>query len=152
VTTIEATNATATIANPTIVIKTIDATIALNATTRTQKAQSPTTRRMIASAITSKKRVTRPCIMTSPLCQAPAIHPKEGADLVPDLLCVLVLGLTLTQAAGATSTIMSTKTIASQVQLSITGICTTRTTMTDMPSYPLKRQQRSTPRNRQLHQ
>jgi hypothetical protein len=141
-----------TIANPTIVIKMINTTIALNAMTRTQKAQSSTTRRMIASAITSKKRVMRPCIMTSPLCQALAIHPKEGVSLVPDLFHVLVLGLTLAQAAGATTTIMSTKTIASQVQPSIMGFCTTRTTMTDMPSSPLQRQQRSTPRNRQLHQ
>ncbi len=54
--------------------------------------------------------------MTSPICQAPAIHPEEGVDLVQDLLPALVLGLTLAQAAGATATIMSTKMIASQVQ------------------------------------
>ncbi len=58
--------------------------------------------------------------MTSPLCQALAICPEEGVDLVPDHLCAL--GLALTQAAGATTTIMSTKMIASQVQLPSTGI------------------------------
>jgi hypothetical protein len=74
---IKATYAIATITNLTIVIKTIDATIALNVTTRTQKAPSPTIRRMIASAITLRKRATRPCIMTSPLSQAPAICPEK---------------------------------------------------------------------------
>jgi hypothetical protein len=93
----------------------IDATIALNARTRTQKATSPATRRMIASAIISRKSATRPCIMTSPPCQATAICPEEGVNLVPDFFCVLVLGLALAQAAGATTTIMSTKVIASQV-------------------------------------
>jgi hypothetical protein len=50
--------------------------------------------------------------MTSP--QAPAICLHEGVDLVPDNLraLVLVLGLTLAQAAGATATIMLIKTIA----------------------------------------
>ncbi len=54
--------------------------------------------------------------MTSPLCQAPAICPEEGVNLVPDLLCALVLVLALAhaQAAGATTTIMSNKMIASQ--------------------------------------
>jgi hypothetical protein len=42
--------------------------------------------------------------MTSPLCQALAICPEEGVDLVPDLFRTLVLALT--QAAGATKTIM----------------------------------------------
>jgi hypothetical protein len=63
--------------NPTIVIKTIGIAIALKVTTRTQKAPSPTTRRMIASAITPRKGATRPCIMTSPPGQAPAIHPEK---------------------------------------------------------------------------
>jgi hypothetical protein len=67
-TTIEATKVIAMIANPTIIIKTIDTTIALDAMTRTQRAPSPTTRRMIASAITPRKRAARPCITTSPLC------------------------------------------------------------------------------------
>jgi hypothetical protein len=40
--------------------------------------------------------------MTSPLPQAPAIRPEEGGDLIPDLICalVLILGLALAQAAG----------------------------------------------------
>jgi hypothetical protein len=66
VTIIEATNATAMINNPTVVIETIGIAIALKVTTRTQKAPSPTTRRMIASAITPRKGATRPWIMTSP--------------------------------------------------------------------------------------
>jgi hypothetical protein len=115
-TTIEATNATATIADPTIVIKMINTMIALNATTRTRGATSPTTRKMIASTITSRKRVTRPCIMTSPLCQAPAICREEGINLISDLRHVLVLDPALAQAAGAMTTIMSTKMIARQVQ------------------------------------
>jgi hypothetical protein len=83
------------IANPTIVIETINATIALDATTRTQRAPSPMMRRMIASAITLRKRATRPCIITSPLCQAWAICPEEGVVLVQDLLTLLFLVLVL---------------------------------------------------------
>jgi hypothetical protein len=94
-TTIKATNAIATIADPTIVLKMIDAKIILNTTTRTQRAASPTKRMMIASAITSRKRATRPCIMTSPLYQTQAICPEEGGVLAQDLLCTLVLGLAL---------------------------------------------------------
>ncbi len=148
----------------TIVIKTINMMIVVGATTRTQRATSPTARRMIASAITPKKRATRPCTMTSPLHQAPAICPEEGVNLVQDLLrtLVLVLGLALAQAAGATTTIMSTKIIASQAQPPSTGICTPRTMMTDitiartkailsLPPSPLQRQRRSAPRNRALH-
>jgi hypothetical protein len=56
------------IATLTFNIKTIDATIVLDAKTRTQRAASPTKRRMIANAITSRKRATRPWTMTSPLC------------------------------------------------------------------------------------
>ncbi len=67
-TTIKVTNTIATVVDLTIVIKTINTTIALNAMTMTQRSPSPTTRRMIASAITPRKRVTRPCTMTSPLC------------------------------------------------------------------------------------
>ena len=65
---IEETNAIVMITNLTIVIVTSNVRIALNVTTRTQKAPSPTTRRMIASAITPRKRAARPCITTSPLC------------------------------------------------------------------------------------
>jgi hypothetical protein len=65
----------------------INATIALNAMTRPQRAPSPMTRGLIASAITSRKRLTRPCKMTSPLCQVPAMSPEEGVYLIQDLLC-----------------------------------------------------------------
>jgi hypothetical protein len=106
---IEATNAIAMITNLTSVIETTNATIALDVTTRTQKVPSPTTRRMIARAITSRKRAMRPCIMTSPLSQAPAICPEKGVDLIQDLLCTLNLGLALAQVARATTIIMLTK-------------------------------------------
>jgi hypothetical protein len=75
--------------------------------------------------------------MTSPFSQAPAICPEEGVDLIPDHLCALFPTLGL-QAAGATTTIMLIKTIASQVQPLSTGIqpstCihTPRMTMTDI--------------------
>jgi hypothetical protein len=106
---IKATDMIAAITDLTIVIKTMDATIALDVTTRTQKAPSPTTRRMIPSAITPRKGATRPCTMTSPLSQALAIYPEKEVDLIQDLLCALNLGLALAQAARATTIIMSTK-------------------------------------------
>jgi hypothetical protein len=103
--------------------------------------------------------------MTSPLCQATAICLEEGVDLVQDLLCnlVLLLSLALTQAAGATTTIMLTMMIARQVQPPSAGVCTLRTTMTDiaiawtkaipfLPPSPLQWQRKSAPRNRELHQ
>jgi hypothetical protein len=52
---IEATDAIAMIANLTIVIKTIDATITLDVMTRTQKAPGPMTRRMIARRLLQEK-------------------------------------------------------------------------------------------------
>ena len=126
--------------------------------------------KMIASAITSRKRVMRPCTMTSP--QAPAICPKEGVDLVPDHLraLVLVLGLALAQAAGATATIMLIKTTASLVQHPSKGIHPSmgtrtpwRVTMADafiartkailcLPPSLLRKQRRSAPRNRESRQ
>jgi hypothetical protein len=101
--------------------------------------------------------------MTSPFCQAPAIHPEKEANLVQYLLCALDLGLTLAQAAGAMTTIMSTKMIASQAQPPCAGIGTPRTTMTDttiirtkrilfLPPSLLQRRRKSAPRNRALHQ
>jgi hypothetical protein len=121
-TTIKATNAIATIANPTVVIETINTTIALVATTRrTQRATSPMTRRMIASKITPRKRATRPCIMTSPLCQEWGISMVVGVVLVQDLLHDLVLGLALAQAAGATTIIMWPKMTAGQMRPSSVG-------------------------------
>jgi hypothetical protein len=131
------------------------------------RSNNPTTRRMITSTITSIKRVTRPCTMTSP--QAPAIFPKEGVDLIPDHLCALVLalGLALAQAAGATTTIMLVKTTTSLVHHPSKGIhpstgthtpprvmaadafiAQTRAILSLQPS-PLQRQRRSTPRNRE---
>ena len=156
--------------NPTIVVEMIGATIALDAMTRTCGATSPTTRRMIASAITSRKRVMKPCTMTS--LQAPAIHPNEGVDLIPDHLCtlILVLGLALAQAAGATATIMLIKMTASLVQHPSKGIHPStgtrtppRVTMADalfaqtkaivcFPPSLLRKQRRSAPRNRELRQ
>jgi hypothetical protein len=93
------------IADLTIVIETINATIALVTTIRTQQVTSPTKRKMIASMITSRKKTMRPCTMTSPPCQVWAICPEEVVVLAQDLLCPLVLGLALAQAAGATTTI-----------------------------------------------
>ncbi len=106
--------------------------IMVNATTRTQGTTSPTTRRMIASAITSRKRATRPCTMTSPLCQVPVIRPEDGVDLVSDLLCALALVLALAQAAGATITIMLNNMIASRAQPPNVGVRIPRTMMTDI--------------------
>jgi hypothetical protein len=68
--------------------------------------------------------------MTSPLCWAPAIHQKEGVDLIPDLLCALALILALAQATGATKTIMSNNMIASRAQPPNAGVCIPRTMMT----------------------
>jgi hypothetical protein len=65
---IKATDAITRIADLTIIIEMIDTTITLNSMTRTQRAPSPTPRRMIAGTITQRKRETRPCIMTSTLC------------------------------------------------------------------------------------
>ncbi len=102
--------------------------------------------------------------MTSP--QAPAIRPKEGVDLVPDHLpvLILVLGLALAQAAGATATIMLIKMTASRVQHPSTGSHTpprvttadafiTRTrAILSLPPSPLQKQRRSAPRHRELRQ
>jgi hypothetical protein len=60
----------------------IDAMIMVNDMIRMQKATSPTTRRMIASAINPRKRAMRPCIMTSPHCRVPEIRPEKEVDLV----------------------------------------------------------------------
>jgi hypothetical protein len=161
VTNIKATNAIATIADPTIVLKTIEAKIILNTTTRTHKAASPTKRMMIASVITSRKRATRPCIMTSPLCQMQAICTEEGVILAQDLLCALVLGLALALAAGAKATTMWLKMTASQVCYPSAGTRTPPRVMTAdvfialtraipfLPPSPLQLQRKlSAPRNR----
>jgi hypothetical protein len=166
----EATNMTAMINNPTIVIEMIGATIILNVTTRTWGATSPMTRRMIASAITSRKRVMKPCTMTNP--QAPAIHLKEGVNLIPDHLhaLIFILALALAQAVGATATIMLIKMTASLVQHLSKGIHPSTSTHTPprvttadtfiaqtkailcLPPSLLRKQRRSAPRNGELHQ
>ena len=78
-----------------IIIKTIDAMIVVNAMTRMQGTASPTTRRMIASAITSRKRVMRPCTMTSPLHQAQTLFPVKGVAPIQVLLLALAPVLAL---------------------------------------------------------
>jgi hypothetical protein len=70
--------------------------------------------------------------MTSPLCQAPAICPEEGVNLVPDILHVLALVLALAQAAGATKTIMSNNMITSRVQPPNASVFIPRTMMMDI--------------------
>jgi hypothetical protein len=164
VTIIKATNATAMIDNPTIVIKTIGIAVALEVMSRTQKAPCPTTRRMIASTITPRKGAMRPCIMTSPPSQVPEIHPEKEVDLVQDLLCALDLGLALAQAARATTISMSTKMTVGRIRPSSAGTCTPqRVTMADafiartkailcLPPSLLRKQRRSAPRNRELRQ
>jgi hypothetical protein len=136
---VKATGTIATIADMIIVIKTINAMIVLAMTTRTQRAGSPTKRRMIISAITSRKRVVRPCIMTSPLCQARAIRPEEVAVLSQDLFPVLVLGLALVQVAGATTVTMWLRMTASQACSPSMGTCTPLGVMTVDVSIALTR-------------
>jgi hypothetical protein len=148
----------------TILIKMISVAIALEVTTRTQKAPSPMTRRMIASAITPRKGATRPCTMTSPPSQALAIHPEKEVDLVQDLLCALDLGLALAQAARATTIIMLIKITVGQIRPSSAGTRTPqRVMMVDafiartkailcLPLSLLQKQRRSAPRNRELCQ
>jgi hypothetical protein len=160
--TIKATDVIATIADLIIVIKTINAMIVVDATTRIRGTASPTTRRMIASAITSRKRATRPCIMTSPLCQALAVCPEKGVNL--DLLRALPLVLALAQAAEAMKIIMSNNMITSQAQRQNAGVCILRTMMTSItiartraivflqPSLLQRQREIIAPRNRESRQ
>ncbi len=111
-----------------------------------------------------KKKATRPCTMTSPLCWAPAIHLEEGVDLVPDLFCALALVLALAQAAGATKTIMSNNMIASWAQTPNAGVHIPRTMMADIttvqtraiaflpPSLLQRQREVIAPRNRESRQ
>ncbi len=94
----------------------------------------------------------------------PEICSEEGVDLVPDLLCALVLVLALAQAAGATKTVMSNNMIASQAQPPNAGVCIPRTMMTDItiartraiaflpPSLLQRQREVIAPRNREWHQ
>ncbi len=86
-----------------------------------------------------KKRATRPCIMTSSLCQAQAIFPEEGVVLAQDLLRALVLGLALTQAVLATTITMWLRMTTSQVRSPSTGTCTPPRVMTVYISIALTR-------------
>jgi hypothetical protein len=65
---IKVTNAIATTDDLTIVVKTINAMIVPIARIRITRALSLMRRRMIESAIISRKRAARPCTMTSPFC------------------------------------------------------------------------------------
>ncbi len=104
--------------------------------------------------------------------QAPAICSKEEVNLVPDHLRTLVLGLglALTQAAGATATIMLIKTTTRLVQHPSKGIHPSTGTRTplrvttadtfiartkgilSLPPSLLQRQRQSAPRNREPRQ
>jgi hypothetical protein len=102
--------------------------------------------------------------MISSLCQAPAIHPENKVNLIPDLLRALALVLALAQAAGATKTIMLNNMNASQAQPPNAGVCTSRMMMTNitiawtrvilfLPSSLLQRQREViAPRSRELRQ
>jgi hypothetical protein len=105
--------------------------------------------------------------MTSPLCQAQAICPEEGVVLAQDLFCalVLILGLALARAAGATTTTMWPKMTTGQIRPSSAGTRTPlRVTMADvsihliraipfLPPSPLQLQRKvSVLRNRESHQ
>jgi hypothetical protein len=163
-TTIKATDVIVVIPDLTIIIEMINAMIVVNATTRLQETTSPTTRRMIASVITSRKRATMPCTMTTLLHQAPAIHPKEGVDIVQDLLHALALVLALAQAAGATKNIISNNMIASRAQPPNAGVHIPRRMMIDItiiqtrgiaflpPSLLQRQREVITPRNRESRQ
>ncbi len=136
---IKGTNAIVTTDNPTIVIKMIDATIVLVAMTRSLRTASPTRRRMIASVISPRKRVTRPCTTTSPLCWAQTPYPKKGVALAQDFFRALGLGLAHAWAAGATKTIMWLMVIASQEHSLSMGIYTPPRVMTADVSIALTR-------------
>jgi hypothetical protein len=102
--------------------------------------------------------------MTSPLCQAPAICPEEGVNLVLDLLCTLALVLALAQAAEAMKTIMSNNMIASQVQPPNAGVRIPRMMMMNItiartraiafspPSLLQRQREVIAPRNRESRQ
>jgi hypothetical protein len=102
--------------------------------------RSPTRRRMIASAITSKRRVIRPCTTTTPLCQAQTLCPEIGVAPVPGLLLALAPVLVLAQAAatGATPTIMLLIMTTSQVDPSSANTCTLRTKTMDITIVPTR--------------
>jgi hypothetical protein len=136
---INTTNAVGMTDNPTIIIEMINATINLVAMTRTIRATSPMRRRMIASAITPRKRVTRPCTMTSSLCQVRTPRSEKGFALTQNILLTLVPVLALAQAAGPTTTIMWLAMIASQAHSPSVGTRTPPRAMTMDVSIALTR-------------
>jgi hypothetical protein len=93
-----------------------------------------------------------------------ATRPEKGVALGQDLLCPLIFGLALAQAARATTTIMWQLMIASKAHSPSTGICTPMMTMTDItitrtrtilylpPSLLQQQRKVSAPINRELHQ
>jgi hypothetical protein len=112
-----------------------------------------------------KKKSNRAYTMTSPLCQAWAIRPEEAVVLAQDLLHVLVLGLALAQAAGATTITMWLRMTASRAHSPSTGTCTPLRVMMAgvsitltraipfLPPSLLQRQRKvSAPRNKKLRQ
>jgi hypothetical protein len=68
--------------------------------------------------------------MTSPLCLVQTTCPEKEVALAQVLLCALVPGLTLAQAAGAMTTIMWLMMIASQGHSQSMGICNPPRVMT----------------------
>ena len=140
----------------------INAVIVVDVMTRTRGTASPTTRRMITSAITSRKKVTRPCTMTSPLRRAPTVCPEKGVNL--DLPHALDLVLALAQATEATKTIMLNNMIGSRAQRPKAGVRTPRTMTTDItiaqiraiaflpPSLLQRQREVITPRNKESRQ
>ncbi len=167
-TTIKATNAIMMTDDMTIVNEMIDTAITLIAKTRTTRTKSPMRIRMIASAITSRKIATRPCIMTSPLCQVQIPHQKKGVTPIQDLVLALVLVLALAGAA-ATGAMLTIMWLAMTASWADTPSASTRTPLTMMtmdisitlarailisPPSPLQKQRTrvSVPPNRMLHQ
>jgi hypothetical protein len=87
---------------------------------------------MIASKITPRKKGNEAMHNDQSSKLSAGNFPEKEVNLVQDLLCTLNLGLALAQAVGATTTIMLTKMIASQVQSPSVGTRTPpRVTMAD---------------------
>jgi hypothetical protein len=114
-TTIKVTSAIATNANMIVAIETFDATITLVTKRRTAR-EGPTRRKMTANAITSKRRTTRSCTTTTPLCQARTFCQEIGVTPCQGLLFAHapILALAQTAAKGATQIIMSLMMIANK--------------------------------------
>jgi hypothetical protein len=125
--------------NMTVAIKTINAMIALVAKRRAAR-KSPTRRKMIASAITSRRKVMGPCITTCPCYHAQILCLEKGVAPVQGLLLAHAPVLALAQAAatGAMQTIMSPMMTSSQADPSSASICTLRIPTMDITIVPRK--------------